>query len=584
MYSKHILRLLVVVITLIAIVQLFQILIRPERTRWANNTKKAEQSTLAALHKVLVDDKPSMTDDQKSVADFLSYSMCGLSGVTCTDKVDLTRMEGSIGYAIGNLVSLPLQHPPASGIITTQQTLANAGFIPKTYAQGIGFASLTSFQTIWKALRDVVFLIIVILIVITGFIVMFNIPVGGKTTVEIESVLPRLVITLIAISLSYAIAGFLVDLMYVLMFLVVSVFNPILPTDKSWIIGSIVSGKPNDFFGMMFSNGFEILWISSQSLYSVIPATFRYVIDSILFNLMSTTIVSSISGMNGKGKGVGTVLNRMWQGGHAVGNANIKGFEVPGGMINTLLNPGFSPLLTNLSTKILGLKSTVTGAEAAAGNLSILGNNVVGVIITLLRTIIIEPFMALFRSFVTIAVLFILVLIGFLLSIFKTFWLLFSTYVSIILQIMFAPIYIVLNVLPGNNGFVDWVKQLAILLLTFPLILTLLLVALFFMQSPDLNEMWVPPFVSGIASQKAIQAMIAGTLLFSIPTLIDKMRQSLGYKEGFSLSPISMISPVVGLIGGAMGSITSAGKLKQSISKAGWFGKIPGAGPSPDGG
>jgi hypothetical protein len=290
-YGKAFLRVFLVSLTIIAVLQLFHVFTRPDRTRWAINTQKSEQSTLAQLHRLLVEGREKRGKDELMVTNFLSYAMCGLSGATCTDKLDTQRAHGTVGEVIANVVSLPLAHPPASGVFTIQETLANAGFIPKTYAQGIGFSSLSSFRMIWKSLRDVVFLLIVLAVVITGFIVMFNVPVGGKTSVAIESILPRLVITLIAISLSYAIAGLLIDLMYVLMFLVVTTLNPILTSDHSSIIGSFTTGKPMNLFEMMFTNGTGILWLSSQALYAIIPSQARYVIDSVLFYALSNVAV-----------------------------------------------------------------------------------------------------------------------------------------------------------------------------------------------------------------------------------------------------------------------------------------------------
>jgi hypothetical protein len=565
-YGKAFLRVFLVSLTIIAVLQLFHVFTRPDRTRWAINTQKSEQSTLAQLHRLLVEGREKRGKDELMVTNFLSYAMCGLSGATCTDKLDTQRAHGTVGEVIANVVSLPLAHPPASGVFTIQETLANAGFIPKTYAQGIGFSSLSSFRMIWKSLRDVVFLLIVLAVVITGFIVMFNVPVGGKTSVAIESILPRLVITLIAISLSYAIAGLLIDLMYVLMFLVVTTLNPILTSDHSSIIGSFTTGKPMNLFEMMFTNGTGILWLSSQALYAIIPSQARYVIDSVLFYALSNVVVGAVNGVSAEGSKTATAISQVF-GDTTKGALNNSVGGWTKGILRTL-NLGYNPVLRKLTTSMFGAKDVAIKMEEKTGGLSILGNTGLEQIIWIARTIFLEPIMALFRSFVTVVVLFLLVLIAFLISIAKTFWLLMGTYVSIVLMIMFAPLYIALNALPGNNSFMNWIKQLSILLLTFPLVLALLLVALFFMQSPDLNEMWTPPFVAGIASQQAIQALIAGTLLFNIPKMITKVRESLGYKEGFSMSPLSMISPWIGLVGGITSNINAAGQLRKNMNSA----------------
>jgi hypothetical protein len=93
------------------------------------------------------------------------------------------------------------------------------------YAQtGIGFNALQPILPLWKAFRNVAFFLYIIIFVVVGFMIMFRTKIDPQTVVSIQAALPRLVITLILITFSYAIAGFMVDLIYVGIYLAVYIF------------------------------------------------------------------------------------------------------------------------------------------------------------------------------------------------------------------------------------------------------------------------------------------------------------------------------------------------------------------------
>lgn len=134
-----------------------------------------------------------------------------------------------------------------------------------------------------------------------------------------------------------------------------------------------------------------------------------------------------------------------------------------------------------------------------------------------------------------------------------------------------------MNALPGNNSFVDWFKQLAINLLTFPMVMAIMLVVSYMTQFADTTEMWTPPFLTGIASQRAIQVIIAGTILFNTSSMIDKFREMFGYKKGFSMSPLSMLSPWIALTGSVVGMAGGANQLNRAFREdGGAFGFLTG--------
>lgn len=109
---------------------------------------------------------------------------------------------------------------PASFVEYLSEKTAGLGIIPVAKAQGFGFQSLKAIQNIWRTFRDMAYLLLVIVILIISFMIMFRVKISPQTVITIQSALPRVVIALILITFSYAIAGLLIDLSYLLIGLV----------------------------------------------------------------------------------------------------------------------------------------------------------------------------------------------------------------------------------------------------------------------------------------------------------------------------------------------------------------------------
>ncbi len=563
-YTKYISGFLLFFAVLYCIFQAYFLMTKHETILRAEQSKIQAQRMREELNRRIYSNQKVMSEDEKQIANMYAYIMCNMSGELCKPNQAEKINEGTISSKISSLISLTMSNPPSSGLYWAKNSLEGASLIPKTYAQGIGFVSLTSFQTIWKAMRDITFLILVIIIVASGFIIMFNIPLGGKSSVTIEAVLPRLVITLLLISFSYAIAGFLIDAMYVSMFLVISLFAPIIQGSQSDIIGSALSGQPTNLFYAIWwaplANG--DIWDISRSLTELVPPMVRYVVDStVYYSLGHILLLIATAGLPD-----GSAVSGPLRSGAA---------KVGKGLVSTTSGAMWK-ILSKISSikdslKNVGIASNDTGLEAQGSLVFVSGTakGGLGLVALILQLLLVEPFMAVFRSYFTLALVFVLLMISLLFTFFKVFAMLFGTYVDIILSIMFAPIYIVMNAMPGSKAFEDWIKNLAINLLTFPIVMALLMVVSYMTQFADTTEMWTPPFLTGIASQRAIQVLVAGTILFNIPSFIEKIREVFGYKKGFSMSPLSMVSPWLALTGSVVGMATGANQMNTLFRKSG---------------
>ena len=87
----------------------------------------------------------------------------------------------------------------------------------KAQSQGFGFTAAGPVLKLWKVSRNLTYALLIIVIVAMAFMIMFRVKISPQTVITIQSALPKVILALILITFSYAIAGFLIDLMYVVM-------------------------------------------------------------------------------------------------------------------------------------------------------------------------------------------------------------------------------------------------------------------------------------------------------------------------------------------------------------------------------
>lgn len=112
---------------------------------------------------------------------------------------------------------------PLSGVRYISDQLKKFNLIPQAYAaDGVGFQANSFIIVLWKMTRNLAFGFLTIAIIIMAFMIMFKVKISPQIVITVQSALPKIVIALILITFSYAIAGLLIDLMYVFMALIAS--------------------------------------------------------------------------------------------------------------------------------------------------------------------------------------------------------------------------------------------------------------------------------------------------------------------------------------------------------------------------
>ena len=112
---------------------------------------------------------------------------------------------------------------PISGITYVRDNLLRLKIIPEAHAQqegGFGFSAANPVQEVWRATRNLTYMLLVLVVIVFAFMIMFRVKISPQVVITVQSALPKIAITIVLITFSYAIAGFLIDLMYVVLGLV----------------------------------------------------------------------------------------------------------------------------------------------------------------------------------------------------------------------------------------------------------------------------------------------------------------------------------------------------------------------------
>ncbi len=369
--------------------------------------------------------------------------------------VNQSTSNNSLLSSLGQLVSSPFKNPPAQTyqyVASVKDNMAKHKIVQPSYAQednsgGYGFSSLQGFLPIWRAFRNIAYMIFVLLFLVYGFMIMFRVKINPQTSVNIQQALPKLIFTLFLITFSYAIIGLMFDLVWLLFFLgfsALETFN-VIQTGPVAEYGNILANVASGRAGLILSGFFN-------------------------------TFIAFVSGIPG-----------------AIG-------------------------------AITGLPAGITGIFWGVANaLSI-------IFVGGIPTIIVGA----------------ILLIATLISYGKLFFKLIGAYITVIINLIFAPLILLGNVFPGSNSVGNWLRNTFANLIVFPATSFLLLFSYLFMVQPlyfkyenitqGLLQASAAPRVPVLfpyqgAGASGMVALVGLGLLFMAPKYVDMI------KEAFQVEP-----------------------------------------------
>lgn len=466
--------------------------------------------------------KPEFQKDDITKTQLAMYKgiLCYTLGETCTDNPDEATpfIKNSLITKASQLFVAPYSSPPASGILWTFEGVQNAGFIPNTYAQGIGFYALQPLTPIWKVFRNVAYMILVLIVVTIGFLIMFRASISAQAVITIENAIPRIVLAMILITFSFPIAGFLIDVMYLIMGLGGSVIIQNITSSTGLPNDTIVQslGWEEDIFnstgwsllGKVVGNG--NIWSTGSAILSLVPIQLQVILRTVV----SIVIMGFISA-------------------HPVVNKFMTGrFGTP------------VPIIGDIAEIAIG--AAVTGL-------------IFGVIAGIIFPLILS-------AFVFISTLFLF---------FRIFFLLFITYTKILLSVIFSPIILIFEAFPEKGTFAYWIKGLFFNLLTFPIVAVLILTAGMIANvsttwqlgnpTSEYGELWRPPFLYSIQSEGFVM-LVAISIIFLIPDMVAFVKKSFGVEDlPFNITPGKLLGGSGIALAGGMGLFSRARSIANEL-------------------
>ncbi|HUD44497.1 MAG TPA: hypothetical protein VMR41_03075 [Patescibacteria group bacterium] len=387
-----------------------------------------------------------------------------------------------------------------------------------------GYCKLTPLLGMWTTFRNIAYLAFVLIFIVIGFAIMLRVKINAQTVMSIQYAIPRIIIGLLLITFSYAIAGFLIDLMYVIMAVIINLAASIDPTTNnptpisSIVYGHIQGNNPLGFFNSLTSNSaansstLGDSWQIAQSFGNAFgnlvttTGTIGQVVVGLVAALLTSTTLGSVTG-------------------------SINVFGIPVGGILNLIATG-----------------TVAGIAASrTGDVSAYIGTVLG---------------------------FLVIIISILVSLVRVWVVLLKAYIFILLDVIFAPFWIIASIIPKSKlTFSTWLRDLAANLAVFPAVIGFFLLAKlfvdFFNNAPKVpgtsdTNIFVPPLLGNLdLSASALAPLIGLGFILLAPSAL-KFTRSL-----FQAPEMNML----GNIGQSLGIGTKMATSLWGVTGGKLFGK-----------
>jgi hypothetical protein len=165
---------------------------------------------------------------------------------------------------------------------------------------------------------------------------------------------------------------------------------------------------------------------------------------------------------------------------------------------------------------------------------------------------------------------------------FRIFFMLVASYLQLVINVIFAPVLILPNVIPGNESFKNWLKRIVGHLLVFPVtIILLVVVQLIALNDQSLNGTGANPreftqFTLPLIYMETSQfvPIIAGAFLLLIPDLVKKVRDSVAGDSIIQAGPSVLFSGLDTAVGAAFGQYTGLAAVNRTFAGQGPLGKV----------
>ncbi|MBI4097751.1 MAG: hypothetical protein HY426_01820 [Candidatus Levybacteria bacterium] len=509
---------------------------------------------------------------QTVLIEVVSATSCQLSGLDPTDAnakcLGVDQKTGKIGFvengggavgALSYMIGYLYEHPPATSGQYTRYLAENFGITKGAYAAalpnecsrgvgatGSGYCGIKPLLGIWGVSRNLVYFLMIVVFIVIGFAVMLRVKIDPRTVMTIEGTLPRLVLGIILVGLSFPIAGFLIDFMYIFIYFF---YNVVLTIPIDGLKGSVEGLNPlflqgqnpttalGGFFGIgdIAKDIAAPITIGIKDIIGIGPVPYDSVID----------IINPL--------GMFETITKLFLEGE-------QNYYTGGTPLDFFID--FVSLLAGISGGVwFGqqfLDSSVAGFTQK-GLFSLAGITTVGP--TIMNTV-----QFVLREFLPHLLVYVVILIAILYSLIRLWFQLILAYINILLDIVLAPWWILGTLIPGSKiSFSLWFRDMLGNLAVFPTALIMLTFANIFSKAFSVSETvpFNPPLL-GLPGQdgNVLGSLVAMGFILMTPEAL-KIAKGL-----FQAPPLNLASIMPPLAAGASVPAYMVRKPWEIIKKA----------------
>jgi hypothetical protein len=503
---------------------------------------------------------------QTVLIEVISASSCAITGIDPTNPnqacLGLDQKTGKIGYiqngggAIGMLTSsmAMLYNPPIHTGDYISYLSNSFGLTKPTYAaagtMGTGFQQLSPVMYIWIAFRNIAYMFFIIIFLVIGVAIMLRVRIDPRTVMTIQNQIPKIIIGVVMVTFSFAIAGFLIDLMWTSMYV-------------SFGVLSTVPGP----------NGVGVVNLTGLDPQTMQANTPIGVINSLSY------------ATNGYGPGVAGIANQI---SITLKNAvqsslGIQGCPDPLSCLNNLFNPlnfifnsneaNVVNIVFNVISGIMGMSMAYKVANLSEGALtsipvigSILGG-VSGIAAgAAAGTVMYATTQFILREVLPWLIIFLVVYIAMFWALLRLWFELIKAFIFVLFDVIFAPFWIMASLIPGNTSvnISSWIKDLVGNLAAFPAAAAMFMLGKILMDAfagSKTGPYFVPPLVGNPNDTNFLGAIVGLAVILSTPQVVTMVKKAIK-------APEVKLGAFGAAIGAGAGIPTRAGKTTAGIYTA----------------
>lgn len=417
---------------------------------------------------------------------------------------------GAIGM-MGKMISV-LYTPPLHTGDYFNHLAQNFGIVKPVHAQGTGFEGLNPLLGLWTAFRNIVYLIFTIVFVVIGLAIMFRIKIDPRTVMTIQNQIPKIIVGIVLVTFSYAIAGFLIDMMYGSIYLI---GNVITSTNKKVASGVNITGviqSDNPFSAASQTVGFEnVAWEPAKTAGGFISPIFDNPLGRILVGIVGSFIGSKVR----------ETASSICSGAtNIISVAGLALTPITGGISNIVAGiANLAAKAGNVCAAFGGKGSIAPASDIATHGISVGNAKAVGDIIGIgvggILGYVGAPFLA---KGIFSLIAFLIIAIAILWSLFRLWFALIMAYIYILIDVVFAPFWIAGGIIPGQPvTFGGWLRHILSYIAAFPTTIALFLLGKVFIDAFGTDQKgFVPPLIGNPTDTNALGAIIGlGIILLS---------------------------------------------------------------------